>query len=177
MELNDQQWRERLTPEEYRVLREGGTEAPFMGEYTDTDTVGVYHCRGCGAELFRSEHKFHSGCGWPSFYQPAEKEAVETQTDRGFFITQQAIRRQLAAMPNAILVLATSNLTSLAQAAAAPTEPVEAAAPPSKGETGGESAAAGKSAETKSAEDKAVSPHAMQIAKERLFVTGKSEDS
>ena len=66
----DAQWREQLTPEEYRVLRQAGTEAPFAGEYTDTETTGVYRCRACGAELFRSDAKFESHCGWPSFYQP-----------------------------------------------------------------------------------------------------------
>jgi peptide-methionine (R)-S-oxide reductase len=69
-------WRDRLSDEEYRVLRQGGTEAPFMGEYTDTETSGVYACRACGAELFRSDEKFHSGCGWPSFWSPLAGEAV-----------------------------------------------------------------------------------------------------
>ena len=67
---SDSEWREQLTPAEYAVLRKAGTERPFTGEYTDTETTGVYSCRACDAELFESNTKFHSGCGWPSFYQP-----------------------------------------------------------------------------------------------------------
>ena len=76
------QWHEQLTPEEYHVLRQAGTERPFTGEYTDTKTQGVYHCRACGAELFRSEAKFDSHCGWPSFYQPTADDAVTLIEDR-----------------------------------------------------------------------------------------------
>ncbi|MEV6100096.1 peptide-methionine (R)-S-oxide reductase MsrB [Nocardia sp. NPDC051981] len=76
IQLTPQEWRTKLTPDEYRVLREAGTERAFTGEYTDTETEGVYSCRACGAELFRSAEKFHSHCGWPSFFDPAKSEAV-----------------------------------------------------------------------------------------------------
>jgi peptide-methionine (R)-S-oxide reductase len=75
--LTEDQWRERLTRDEYHVLRQAGTEAPFRGEYTDTTAEGVYSCRACGAELFRSDTKFHSHCGWPSFYSPLAEDRVE----------------------------------------------------------------------------------------------------
>lgn len=78
---SDDEWRQQLAPDEYDVLRQAGTERPFTGEYTDTETEGVYSCRACGAELFTSGTKFHSGCGWPSFYQPTQDDGVELLED------------------------------------------------------------------------------------------------
>ncbi|UZJ25921.1 peptide-methionine (R)-S-oxide reductase MsrB [Rhodococcus antarcticus] len=79
---SDQEWREQLTPSEYAVLRKAGTEPAFVGEYTDTKTTGVYECRACGAELFRSDSKFESHCGWPSFFSPLAGDAVILKEDR-----------------------------------------------------------------------------------------------
>jgi peptide-methionine (R)-S-oxide reductase len=79
---SEQEWRAELSPEEYAVLRQAGTERPFVGEYTDTKTTGAYLCRACGAELFRSDTKFESHCGWPSFFDPADSDAVMLREDR-----------------------------------------------------------------------------------------------
>ena len=79
---NEEELRAKLDPLSYAVLREGATERPFTGEYTDTETVGSYRCKACGNELFRSETKFHSGCGWPSFYAPTSDDAVTLIEDR-----------------------------------------------------------------------------------------------
>jgi len=89
---SDDQWRAELNPEEYRVLREAGTEAPFIGEYTDTETNGIYACRACGAELFRSDAKFHSGCGWPSFFTPLAAESVTEIKDMSHGMVRTEIR-------------------------------------------------------------------------------------
>jgi peptide-methionine (R)-S-oxide reductase len=78
---SDAEWRERLTDEQYRVTRRAGTEPPFTGEYTDHEGDGVYRCVCCGAELFRSDTKYHSGCGWPSFMAPADAEGVTEHED------------------------------------------------------------------------------------------------
>ena len=80
--INEEELRAKLDPLSYAVLREGATERPFTGEYTDTETVGSYRCKACGSELFRSETKFHSGCGWPSFYAPTSNDAVTLIEDR-----------------------------------------------------------------------------------------------
>ena len=84
VEIDEAALRAQLDPLSYDVLRNGATERPFTGEYTDTETVGVYKCKACNAELFRSETKFHSGCGWPSFYAPTEDDAVTLIEDRSF---------------------------------------------------------------------------------------------
>lgn len=84
VEKSDAEWREQLNPAEYQVLRQAGTERAFTGEYTDTKTVGVYKCRACQAELFRSDTKFDSHCGWPSFYAPLAGDTVEYIEDRSF---------------------------------------------------------------------------------------------
>ena len=81
IELTEEQWQERLTPEQYDVLRRQGTEPPFTGQYWDVKDDGMYRCAGCGAELFASDTKFDSGTGWPSFYEPAVAQNVEVRTD------------------------------------------------------------------------------------------------
>jgi peptide-methionine (R)-S-oxide reductase len=78
---SDAEWRAQLSPAEYAVLRQAGTEAPFVGEYTDNHTVGVYRCRACGTELFRSTEKFDSHCGWPSFFSPLAGERIIERAD------------------------------------------------------------------------------------------------
>ena len=92
IEKTDEQWRSELNAEEYRVLRAAGTEAPFIGEYTDTETTGIYACRACGAELFRSDAKFHSGCGWPSFFTPLAAESVIEIKDKSMGMVRTEIR-------------------------------------------------------------------------------------
>lgn len=89
---SEEQWREQLTPQEYHVLREAGTEAPFVGEYTDTKTEGVYACRACGAELFRSQTKFDSHCGWPSFFAPLAQDSVIYLQDDSLGRTRVEVR-------------------------------------------------------------------------------------
>lgn len=92
IEKTDEQWRSELSAEEYRVLRAAGTEAPFIGEYTDTETTGIYACRACDAELFRSDAKFHSGCGWPSFFTPLAAESVIEIKDKSMGMVRTEIR-------------------------------------------------------------------------------------
>jgi peptide-methionine (R)-S-oxide reductase len=78
---DEAEWRQKLTPEQYQVTRKKGTEPPFTGEYENTETEGVYHCVCCGQPLFASEAKYHSGSGWPSYYQPIKAENVEMDRD------------------------------------------------------------------------------------------------
>jgi peptide-methionine (R)-S-oxide reductase len=87
----DEEWRQELTPEQYKVLRKKGTERPFTGEYDGVKESGVYRCAGCGTELFRSDAKFDSGSGWPSFYEPADGENVKTETDRSFLMRRTEV--------------------------------------------------------------------------------------
>ncbi|QNS03564.1 peptide-methionine (R)-S-oxide reductase MsrB [Streptomyces xanthii] len=92
VEKPDEQWRAELSPAEYAVLRQAGTEPAFVGEYTDTKTQGVYSCRACGAELFTSTEKFESHCGWPSFYDPKDSDAVELIEDRSHGMVRTEVR-------------------------------------------------------------------------------------
>jgi peptide-methionine (R)-S-oxide reductase len=88
---SDSEWKQELSPEQYRVLREKGTERAFTGEYDKSKVDGTYRCAGCGTELFRSDEKFDSGSGWPSFYAPADAENVKTETDRSFFMKRTEV--------------------------------------------------------------------------------------
>jgi len=88
---NDADWRAELTPEQFHVLREKGTERAFAGEYWNDHRPGVYRCAGCGSELFASDTKFDSRTGWPSFYEPIAPDAVEAEEDRAFFMTRTEV--------------------------------------------------------------------------------------
>jgi peptide-methionine (R)-S-oxide reductase len=86
VQKSDAEWRQILTPEQYHVTRQKGTERPFTGEYWDSDQPGTYRCVCCGEPLFDSEAKFDSGCGWPSFFQPLGKEPIQTADDSSHFM-------------------------------------------------------------------------------------------
>jgi peptide-methionine (R)-S-oxide reductase len=90
--MNDAEWRKRLTPEQYRILREHGTERAFTHPYNAEKGAGMYVCAGCGAELFNANAKFDSGTGWPSYFQPASKDAVSEHSDRSWFMTRTEVR-------------------------------------------------------------------------------------
>jgi peptide-methionine (R)-S-oxide reductase len=92
VQKSDEQWRQELSAAEYAVLRRAGTERPYTGEYTDTKTEGVYSCRACGAELFRSSEKFDSHCGWPSFFAPLAEDRVEYITDNSLGMPRVEVR-------------------------------------------------------------------------------------
>ncbi|MDZ7763934.1 MAG: peptide-methionine (R)-S-oxide reductase MsrB [Melioribacteraceae bacterium] len=81
---SEEEWRKELSEEEYNVLRQKGTERAFTGKYYKNKETGIYHCTGCGQELFTSEHKYDSGSGWPSYWQPVSKGAIEFKTDKSF---------------------------------------------------------------------------------------------
>jgi peptide-methionine (R)-S-oxide reductase len=89
---SEDEWRAQLDPQEYAVLREAATERPWSGEYVDTKTEGVYRCRACGAELFRSDEKFDSHCGWPSFWAPSESDGVTLIEDRSLGMLRTEVR-------------------------------------------------------------------------------------
>ncbi len=91
IEKTDQEWKQILNPEQYKILREKGTERPFTGKYNDHKEKGKYVCAGCGTELFISDTKFESGCGWPSFYAAADNETILEKTDKSFGMTRTEI--------------------------------------------------------------------------------------
>lgn len=92
VDRSNEEWQTILSPEQYRILREAGTEPPFSGEFVDADDEGLYRCAACGNPLFRSEAKYHSGCGWPSFYEPVSGGAVEERLDTTHGMVRTEIR-------------------------------------------------------------------------------------
>ena len=90
-EKSDTQWREQLTDEQYRVCRKKGTERAFSGEYYDSKVIGIYYCVCCGNPLFASDHKYDSGTGWPSFWQPTAPSSIKTEADNGLFMQRTEV--------------------------------------------------------------------------------------
>lgn len=90
--LTDAEWKALLQPQEYAILRHAGTERAGTGRYLSNEEKGAYHCAGCGQKLYGSEHKFHSGCGWPSFFQEVEEGAITTVVDRSHFMVRTEMR-------------------------------------------------------------------------------------
>ena len=111
---SEDEWREQLTPEQYEITRKKGTERPFTGEYVDTKDDGTYQCVACGNELFSSDTKFDSGTGWPSFFDPATNDAVETRPDNSLFMSGPRSSARAAAPTSA-----TSSTTGPARRASA----------------------------------------------------------
>jgi peptide-methionine (R)-S-oxide reductase len=91
IQKSEQEWRQELSPEEYHVLREAGTEPAFTGAYWDAKQPGIYRCRACGQELFSSDTKYDSGTGWPSFFDPMDSDAVETRPDDSHFMRRTEV--------------------------------------------------------------------------------------
>jgi peptide-methionine (R)-S-oxide reductase len=91
IDKTDEEWREELSPEQFEILRKHGTERPFTGKYVDTKADGTYCCAACGNELFDSGTKFDSGTGWPSFFEPADNDAVETRADNSMFMRRTEV--------------------------------------------------------------------------------------
>ncbi len=91
IEKSDREWREQLSPEQYEILRNKGTERPFTGRYVDSKEDGTYCCAACGNELFGADTKFDSGTGWPSFFEPADNDAVETRPDNSLLMRRTEV--------------------------------------------------------------------------------------
>lgn len=92
MPQTETEWKEKLTPEQYQVLRQGGTEQPFTGKYWDAKAEGTYRCAGCGEKLFSSETKYESHSGWPSFFQPLAEDLIDEDADRSFGMVRTEIK-------------------------------------------------------------------------------------
>lgn len=92
IEKSDEEWKQQLTPDEYHVTRQGGTERAFSGKYNDHKGTGTYHCTCCGAPLFDSANKFESGTGWPSFWQPANGQALESESDHKYEMVRTEVK-------------------------------------------------------------------------------------